>query len=127
MATKFLLKRFWRVMRLVLSITLVIEKHSYEKLNRLKEDMQNLVDESEMIEKKLATQFDNEKNLKNYFEKKLNENLGLQNKLRLSYVNNLKLTLKNEEYSKKVLDYEKSLNKLLELLKVQRGTDFSQN
>ncbi len=114
-------------MRLVLSITLVIEKHSYEKLNRLKEDMQNLVDESEMIEKKLATQFDNEKNLKNYFEKKLNENLGLQNKLRLSYVNNLKLTLKNEEYSKKVLDYEKSLNKLLELLKVQRGTDFSQN
>jgi hypothetical protein len=107
--------RFFRVIRIVLTIVIALEKHIYEKLYKLKEDISAVMEESQIMETQLDLKSDEIKDLKSKLENKTNEYLELQKKLRISYLNNLKTTLKNEEYSKKCLDYELNINKLAEL------------
>lgn len=116
--------RFFRVIRIVLTIVIALEKHVYEKLYKLKEDISVVVQESQLMEAQLDLKSVEIDELKSKLDCKINEYIELQKKLRLSYLNNLKTTLRNEEYSKRCLDYELNLNKLLEenqKLKIELG------
>ena len=94
-----------------MTIVIALEKNVYERLYNLKDDINVVLEENETMKFDIETKEKEIVDLKDSLDTKYKEYFDLQKKLKLSYLDNLKLTLKIEEYSKKIVDYDSHLTK----------------